>query len=286
MARAWVRSLLSTGLCLLLPLLATTTNAATSGSFRAGRYISITYSEPMRFAVQEARAARGATSAPPTRASFDAYGRRFDLVLESNDKLRARLDQKTRLATRDLRLLRGHLDGLPGSWARLSIEGNRYSGLIWDGRDLYVIAPAEEVAAEAIDAVAAQGEAPVVYRMSDVRVAPGARLCAVQKPTSRAAVTTGLDQYQALVAELRQKASATLTGILPVSVLADLQFYQANSSSEQTSQNRILSIFNQVDGIFTSQVGVEIEIGGNITVFTSAGTDPFTATTDSSALLD
>ncbi|HSW33218.1 MAG TPA: hypothetical protein VLH36_06335, partial [Steroidobacteraceae bacterium] len=72
-------------------------------------------------------------TARTTRASFDAYGRRFDLALEPNARLLAGVDAAERATMSGMQVLRGTVQGLPGSWVRLTIDGDRQSGMVWDG---------------------------------------------------------------------------------------------------------------------------------------------------------
>lgn len=223
-------------------------------------------------------------ASPPGRASFDAYGRRFDLVLESNDRLLAGLDEADRSAISGVRLLRGSLAGVPSSWVRLAIDGDRQTGMVWDGRELYVIEPAIEVAHRAVNPLGVAGRKPVVYRLSDTQSDAGAATCQVVVPDRSPAKASGLDEYRALVGSLKQAAEASgLAGRLQVSAIADYEFYQYAGSAE-AARSRIATLFNDVDGIYSAQVGIQIELAGAITVFQDPA-DPFTSP-DPSTLLD
>lgn len=223
-------------------------------------------------------------ASPPGRASFDAYGRRFDLVLESNDRLLAGLDEADRSAISGVRLLRGSLAGVPSSWVRLAIDGDRQTGMVWDGRELYVIEPAIEVAHRAVNPLGVAGRKPVVYRLSDTQSDAGAATCQVVVPDRSPAKASGLDEYRALVGSLKQAAEASgLAGRLQVSAIADYEFYQYAGSAE-AARSRIATLFNDVDGIYSAQVGIQIELAGTITVYQDPA-DPFTSP-DPSTLLD
>ncbi len=220
----------------------------------------------------------------PVRASFDAYGRRFNLVLESNERVIAGLDAADRTAMAGMRLLRGTLEGAEGSWVRLAVDGDRQSGMVWDGRDLYVIEPAAEVAGRAVNPVGASGRKPVVYRLSDTQADPGTGTCEVVRPDGTRPQPSGLDEYRALVGALKLAAEASgLAGRLQVSALADHEYFQFAASAE-LARRRIAAVFNDVDGIYSAQVGVQIELAGSIAVFDDPA-DPFT-TSDASALLN
>lgn len=220
---------------------------------------------------------------PPGRASFDAYGRRFSLVLEPNERLVARLGAADRAAMRGVRLLRGTLDGVEGSWVRLAIDGDRQSGMVWDGRDLYVIEPAADVARVAVNPLGVSGRKPVVYRLSDTQTDFGAGTCQVVTPDRSRPKPSGLDEYRALVGALKTVAEASgVSGRLPVSALADYEYYQF-ATSVDSARRRIAAVFNDVDGIYSSQVGIQIELAGSIVVFQDPA-DPFT-TSDPPTLL-
>ena len=215
-------------------------------------------------------------TARPSRASFDAYGRRFDLVLESNSRLLAGIDPAGRAAMSSMRVLRGTVQGVPGSWVRLTVDGDRQSGMVWDGRDLYVIEPADDVAPRAVNPLGVSGRKPVVYRLSDTQADFGAGACTTLRPDVPLAQVSGLDEYRVLVDELAQAAEATgLTGRLRVSALADYEYFQFAGSAE-SARNRIVEIFNNVDGIFSAQVGVQLELAGEVTVFQDPA-DPFSS---------
>src|SRR4051812_36969914 len=70
-------------------------------------------------------------------AQFDAYGRRFSLTLTDNDRVLQKLSAQRKADLAGYRLLRGSLDGAPGSWARFTEYSGVVEGAIWDGHDLY-----------------------------------------------------------------------------------------------------------------------------------------------------
>ncbi len=234
---------------------------AADGRFR------VLHAEPV---VLEGLAAR------PTRASFDAYGRRFDLALESNARLLAGVDSTERAAMSGMQVLRGTVQGLPGSWVRLTIDGDRQSGMVWDGRDLFVIEPADDVAPRSVNPLGVSGRKPVVYRLSDTQAELGSGTCTTVTPDRPPGQASGLDEYRALVGELAQAAEATgLSGRLRVSALADYEYFQV-AGSAQSARNRIVEILNNVDGIFSAQVGIQIELADGVTVFQDPA-DPFSS---------
>src|SRR5688572_29534837 len=64
---------------------------------------------------------------------FTAFGRAFRLQLSSNQRL-AQL-----AAGSSVQLYKGTLEGVPGSWARISVHDGLPRGMIWDGRELFIV---------------------------------------------------------------------------------------------------------------------------------------------------
>jgi hypothetical protein len=248
--------------------------AARDAGSAAGRF-RVLYAEPVVLEGLTPQADREAARTVPFRVNFDAYGRRFDLLLETNKRLLAGLDEPARADAGRLQLLRGTLQGVPDSWVRLTVDGDRQSGMVWDGRDLYVIEPAEDVVPRAVAPLAARGRSPVVYRLSDTLTDPGVAVCEAVRIDQSEARTSALGAYKALVSELRQAVTATsVSGRLQVSAIADYEYFQL-ATSTQIARNRIIAIFNNVDGIYSAQVGIQIELSGTPTVFQDPS-DPFT----------
>ena len=202
--------------------------------------------------------------------AFTAYGRGFRLQLSSNGRL-ARL-----AAGSSLQLYKGTLEGVPDSWARISIQDGLPRGMIWDGRELFVV----DAAPEAVNFGAA---GTVMFKLSDAVLEQGVSFTgdAVELPRDPAAA------YGAMIGELRASAQALQAGVategVDVSILGDAA-YLARYDGEPQARDALLTRLNNVDGIFSSQVGVELQI-----VSMTIGGEPaasLSATTDSGALLD
>ena len=216
-------------------------------------------------------------------AEFDAFGRRFSVDLESNDRLQSRLAVASKLGAARGRLFRGKLENVPGSWVRLSKVGNGVEGAIWDGRDLYVVTSLANISANLIQQPDATAGDTVVYRLSDTLGGLPAQFCGLGKdlPASAASAPTALDQYKSLVADLRMNAAAAVpTEQLDLSVITDAEFDQYYG---QLAHDAIPQRINIVDGIFSEQVGVLIMPSG--LHVTGASPDPFNSN-DPSTLLD
>src|SRR5690348_18169270 len=54
------------------------------------------------------------------KIELDAYGRRFPLTLENNDRLLKAIPAARKAGLQRPQILRGKVDGVPGSWVRLA----------------------------------------------------------------------------------------------------------------------------------------------------------------------
>jgi len=247
------------------------------------RDFRILYAEPLQTVQPLPRAGIRATPpAPLTALSFMAYGRQFDVALESNDRLFAQLPATERDVLRTVQVYRGEVKGVRGSWVRLTRVGDTLDGMLWDGNELYTIEPSQRARPFMIDAASVSDAGMVIYRLSDTLSDLGPQFCSVLTPPADA---TPLAGYKAMVEELRSNpalaAAAALTGQIEVALLGDEEFSTDHAADGQTT---IVSRMNVVDGIFTGQVGIHIVVA-SIQVF-GASNDPFSATTVPSTLLN
>jgi hypothetical protein len=222
------------------------------------------YSEDLRPALTPASKARPAT------LEFSAFGRAFRLHLATNPEL-------TRLAAgSSVQLYKGTIEDLPGSWARIAIQDGRPRGMIWDGRELYVV----DAAPEAVNDGAA---GTVMYKLADAVLEQGISLA----DDTREAPRDAAEAYGDLLGELGARTQALKDGVatqgVEISVLADAAFL-ARFPDQAQARDAILTRLNNVDGIFSAQLGIQLqveslEIGGELSASLSS-------TTDSSELLE
>jgi hypothetical protein len=208
------------------------------------------------------------------KAEFDAYGRRFPLTLESNDRLVKSMPRKA--GQRAPRVLRGKITGVTGSWVRLTRVGNGLEGAIWDGHDLYVVARYGSIAANLTTPLDAAPDQTVVYRLSDTLNGLPPEFCGLSDaPVSNSKPgATGLQQYKTLIGDLRASvATAGDVDSLSISLIAD-QAFQTQYGLD--SADSMIARLNVVDGIFTEQVGVLLV--PSETRLVPANADPFTST--------
>ncbi|MGI9261614.1 MAG: M12 family metallo-peptidase [Woeseiaceae bacterium] len=244
----------------LLFIFALTANAATD--------IVIDHSEPLRQLRYERATSddvnRKPGDAPVVSISFDAFGRRFELALEENRALTSVISNPAILES--IGVYRGRIADQENSWVRLTIENDSPKGMLWDGQEMY-----------AIDLVDNQ---TAIYRLADLRISGDALSCSVAATSGN-----GNDLLKAVLAEtsantVSQKGPGA-TQEIDIAVLGDFEF---SSDMAANAEAEILTRMNNVDGIFSTQVGVQLNVN-RIDVF-STSNDPFTDETKASDLLD
>ncbi len=215
-----------------------------------------------------------------TQAQFDAYGRRFVLNLRSNDRALARLRLKQGISISGTRLWRGALDGQAGSWVRLTEREGASEGVIWDGRDLYVVTRYRNVAGSLGVPLAARPDETVIFRLSDATNLLPEAYCGNAPSPDGLAPNNALAQYRNMVAELqvRTQAIAVSTMQIEISMIGDSAF--ASSFGDPIAQ--MLASYNIVDGIYAEQLGLVI-VPSVVSTVPAAG-DPFTSTVPTTLL--
>jgi hypothetical protein len=206
---------------------------------------------------------------------FDAFGRRFDISLGLNTRLMASKPEQS-----TLQLYRGSLDGVAGSWVRLASNGGVLHGMMWDGVQLYAIEPAAEVA-DSLASPPADASQTIVFRLADATMDPGAAACGSDSTTLQAN-----EAFAKLTTELKSTTQAMqatgATRRLDVSALGDARLLQ-RYGNEKDARDAILTRLNNVDGIYSSQLAIEIHVG-SLSV-PDASHDQLSAATDPKSLL-
>jgi hypothetical protein len=247
--------------------------AAANDDGRAGR---ILYFEPLRALPATASTGQLKASNSQRQLHFDAFGRRFDISLGANERLMLSKPENSQL-----QLYRGSLDGIAGSWVRLATKGDVLHGMIWDGTQLYAIEPVAEVRDALAQPLPADAPQTIVFRLADVTIDQGAAACATESSP-----TKGSDAFKELATELKNSSVAMqamgATRRLDVSALSDAQFRE-RYDNEEDARDAILTRLNNVDGIFSSQLSIEIHVA-SLSVPTAA-TDQLSAATVPNTLL-
>ena len=216
-----------------------------------------------------ANASQTAGGAAPLVMSFDALGRRFDLELEANSRLVSVARQNPLLD--GVNIYRGELAGQPGSWARIVVFNGMPSGLFWDGNEMYAIeAPGDSIV---------QSDVSVIYRLADAQIAPGSMSCG-----SASTATTGSAAMDGLLGELGAISQAPgAISELEMGAVGDFEFTNSKGG-DAAAAAAITTRLNNVDGIYSQQLGVQINVTTIDTFSTS--NDPFTDVAEASVLLD
>jgi len=198
---------------------------------------------------------------------FYAFGRRFDINLEVNHTL---LDANQRASLGGaVEVYRGDISGMPDSWVRLVVADGAPQGILWDGHELWAIE---------IGDTAQNKEQPFIYQLNDLHITPGTLTC------SHVGAATNAGEFaKALLAE----GAATIaqgpgaSSQIDLAVIADFEFTTAKGADVNTA---LISRMNIVDGIFSAQLGVQLNVN-RIDTYTT-NNDPFSDQTESGALLD
>jgi hypothetical protein len=234
--------------------------------------VVVQYSEPLRNYSVEARSRAASADTPTTPGIVDlrfiALGREFVVVLEPNARLEpvaARLGRDAGTAA-----YRGRLAGRESSWARIVLTPAGPAGLIADGSEIYALERADDSVVRG-----SGGSMPLIYRLADAYLDSGAVTCAAAE--ARVDASTALTALATELEPLQQQGAARN---LDIGVIADFEF---SESFGPAASSALLTRVNNIDGIFSEQVGVQIT-AAKVDVFTD-DSDPFTKTS-ASGLLD
>ncbi|NNF40978.1 MAG: hypothetical protein HKN64_06335 [Woeseiaceae bacterium] len=233
--------------------------------------VELLYKEPleqMRMAYAASPGEQSSLSKAARELRFEAFGKRFDIELEVNRSLldavqRAHLDER-------YEIYRGTIAGLPGSWVRLVFADGVPRGMLWDGEELMAIDVSREDGAVAADAF--------IYRLRDLRIPPGTLACSdIGNPRSAAELAS------AVVAEVGEATtqSGEATSQIDIAVIADYEFTSANGPGTNVA---LTTRMNNVDGIFSMQLGVQLNVNRIDTY--PENNDPFSDETVAGDLLD
>lgn len=240
--------------------------------------VSIDHAEPIHLALPSPTGGTQKPRLTAASASFDAFGRRFQLELVANDRLLAGLSPRNIAQLNQLELFKGTLADSPGSWVRISRVAGELEGAIWDGVELYYIGSRARLQSHLRSPVSASSST-LMYRSSDSHGGAAEGVCGASSATGAGGAANGLTRYKSLARELKQIAALAAAGEISVGLIGDYEFTAVRGS---VASMELLSRMNIVEGIFSSQVGINI-IVNQVEVFPN-DTDPFT-TSDSRALL-
>jgi len=194
------------------------------------------------------------------RIEFDAFGRRF--VLRVDASAPGRSDPS-------MEMIKARIDGERGSWARLSLSGGTLAGLIRDRNETYAIESRRNLEGELMLASPADGSQSIIYRLSDTLVPAGLLACDTH---GESGLIDGKTALASLTAEL--STTATLAAVYQdratVGVLADYTLFDRLGTEVDST---IDQMFLTVDGLYSSQVGIAIDLS-EVRISNSPAEDP------------
>ena len=219
----------------------------------------------LSFQTHGTEASQKLRGAGPVTLSFDALGKTFELELEPNARL---LSAVSRTALPDsVEIYRGHLAGNPDSWARIVVFDGMPRGMIWDGVDLFAIEAAGDSVVET--------SSTVIYRLADTFIVPGTMSCGSDSLSGNGAAV-----FSKLVGELSTSMAQGLGAVseIDVGAVGDFEFTSAQGG-DAAAALAITDRLNMVDGIYSQEIGVQINVPV-IDTFGDPATDPFTTPVD------
>ncbi len=234
--------------------------------------VRIDYAEPLE-QLQLIQSTRSAESEKPGERQsaatidalqFSAFGKFFDVRVSPNQYI---LTQPVRDSlSSDIGVFRGRIDGMPGSWVRLVVIDDIPRGLVWDGTTMYAIEVSDKTAVASI------------FRLDDLYIPPGALTCGQSSNQKTAA-----DLLKAVTGDFDANGAQApgADSFIDMGIVADFEFASDKGSA---AQSELITRMNNLDGIFSEQLGVQLNIG--TTDIFSSSNDPFTDETDSGNLLD
>lgn len=238
--------------------------------------VFVSHFEPLQDMTFHAANESSALSAQKARPAvvdslrFDAMGRRFDLKLVPNDRLVSSMPASA--AYEGIHTYRGKLADDPDSWVRIVMFNGMPRGLVWDGETMFAI--------EAPGDSAMEITSPVMFRLDDLYIPPGTMSCDALSLSGNAAKV--YSRLQSAMLEAVSQAPGAVSEIT-MGVIGDSLFTNAKGG-DAAAAAAITARFNNIDGWYSEQVGIQINVQ-RIETFDSA-TDPFDDTLNSSTLLD
>ncbi|MBA2526105.1 MAG: pre-peptidase C-terminal domain-containing protein [Pyrinomonadaceae bacterium] len=233
--------------------------------------------EPQRVAEQVRQTGR--VSIPTAEGTFELNLAPHDM-LAPNYRAQVTVDggEVRSLERGPVRTYKGTVSGMDGAQARFTIDENTLEGLIITPSRLYFVEPAKRYSA------LAGSKDFIVYEASDL----------IQTSFGECGVTLA-EKVGAEAARVKSQVPTSLardvdTGELfsppravDLATEADFEYFTAFGSNEVAARNEIISIVNQVDGIYNTQFGLRFSIVFQNVWATSS--DPYT-TADPDMALD
>ena len=200
-----------------------------------------------------------------TGMRFNAFSRQFDIELQPNYALLETIERHNMAG--GLQVFRGTVSGSPDSWVRIVLANGVPRGLLFDGSEMYAIEP-----------VGANTTNTRIFRLADVLIEPGSMTCAAASGAKSAA-----ELYKVVAGEASgvNSQGPGATSQIDIGIVADFEFTSDKGGAVQTE---IATRMSNIDGIFSSQLGVQMTVS-RVDTFADPD-DPFSDVSDAGLLLD
>lgn len=223
----------------------------TFGNAHAGSRLQ--YFEPLQSMEVDTRSLR-----------FNAFSRSFNIELQTNNRISRASQANT---DNPVAAYQGRLIDNPDSWVRIVVANGQPRGLIWNGSEMY-----------SIETSAGHGGMPVIFRIADLIIEPGTMQCG-----DIGNAENGAELLMSVVGEISNAAQSGpgATSQIDIGVIGDFEF---TSDKGANVNAELVTRLNNVDGIFSEQLAVQLNVG-DIETYPN-NDDPFTDELDAGQLLD
>lgn len=201
---------------------------------------------------------------------------RFDLRLEPNDlrapnyRAQETLEDGT---TRTLEMgpvetYKGTVENREGASARFTIQEGRMVGMILDGGETYFVEPLSTYS------LAGGPTDYLVYRGADVRPEAEPGTCGTTEAHKVSEALAG-------VADKANETQGTSVRVVQLATETDNEYVSALGSASSANAD-ILSVVNQIDGVYEAELGLSFTV---VLQNTYSGSDPYSSNTNASTIL-
>ncbi|CAN5881371.1 hypothetical protein BH18ACI4_BH18ACI4_07970 [soil metagenome] len=218
------------------------------------------------------------------RLSFPTVEGTFDLTLAPHNMLapdyraQVTLDggEVREIERGSVRTYKGTVAGIDGAQARFTIDENTLEGLIITPSRFYFVEPAKRYSA------LASSKDFIVYNDSDVIESFGECGVTLAEKVGSEAARVKSQVPTSLAHSVSTEELFSPPRVVDLATEADFEYFTAFGSSEVAARNEIISIINQVDGIYNTQFGLRFVILFQNVWATSS--DPYTTADPDTAL--
>jgi hypothetical protein len=209
--------------------------------------------------------------------SFTAGYETFEILLEPNDLRAPNYVAQETMEDGTVRILpspavttyAGRVLNRSGAQARFTINGNEVVGLILDGDERFFVEPLRNYT------LSGGPTDYVFYREADLRPEAFPGTCDV---TAAHKVGRAIDGVSAKVEDVALPANY----VVQLATETDNEYVTALGTA-QAANSEILSIVNQISGVYSAEVGISFQV---VLQNTYGGSDPYTNDTNSSGILN